>query len=174
MKHYLKYKESGVEWIGEIPEQWSSMPIRWACKVFSGGTPNKEKPEYWNSKDVPWLASGEVNKRIINSTDNFISNEGFANSSAKWIDSQSLVMALAGQGKTKAMVAKLEIRATSNQSLAAIVPDRALVDYRFLYYYLDSKYQLIRGLVGDDAREGLNLELIKNIKFPLPSLEEQN
>ncbi len=173
LKKYSEYKDSGVEWIGEIPAHWKHIPLRWGTKIFSGGTPSRLKDAYWNSNDIPWLNSGEVNKKKILHANNYISKQGLNESSAKWIKAKSLIMALAGQGKTKGMVATLEMPSTCNQSLAAIEPDTKVLFYQFLYYYLDSKYQNIRGMVGDDARDGLNLEIIKSILSPLPPLFEQ-
>ena len=81
-------------------------------------------------------------------------------------------MALAGQGKTKGMVAQLGIRTTCNQSMAAIVPQKLLP--RYLYYWLKNNYKNLRGLVGDDQREGLNLNTIGSISVPiLPEVEQQ-
>lgn len=171
-KTYKSYKPSGVEWIGDIPQGWSVAPLRWSCHVFAGGTPSRDNEEYWNSNDIPWLNSGEVNKEIIKQSDNYISHQGYENSSAKWIKPGSVLMALAGQGKTKGSVAALEIPATCNQSMAAIEPDPDRINYKQIYYYLKSRYHAIRGLVGDD-RDGLNLEHVKSIKVPLPTLAEQ-
>lgn len=173
MKIYSKYKDSGIEWIGKVPNNWEVIPIRWSCTVFSGGTPSKDKPEYWNSDDIPWLASGEINKKRIVNAEEYMSFLGFENSSAKWIEPKSVLIALAGQGKTKGTVALLEFKATCNQSMAAIVPNKSKMYYSYLFYYLDSQYTRIRGLVGDDSRDGLNLEIVKSIKVPLPSLKEQ-
>ena len=81
-------------------------------------------------------------------------------------------MALAGQGKTKGMVAQLGIPSTCNQSMAAIVPNPNL-DARFLFWWLDSNYQSIRNLAGGDLRDGLNLELVGDIPLPVVPLPEQ-
>jgi type I restriction enzyme S subunit len=81
-------------------------------------------------------------------------------------------MALAGQGKTKATVATLEFPATCNQSLAAMVPDETHLHYRYLFYYLDSQYANVRGLVGD-LRDGLSLTHLAGIWVPLPALPTQ-
>ena len=74
MKPYPKYRDSGVEWIGEIPADWSNSTIRWNFKVCSGGTPDKTKLEYWEDGIVPWISSGEVNQGIIKFPSTFISN----------------------------------------------------------------------------------------------------
>lgn len=81
-------------------------------------------------------------------------------------------MALAGQGKTKGMVAQLELPSTCNQSMAAIVPNGEL-KASFLYWWLSSNYQNLRNMAGGDNRDGLNLELLGNVGCPIPPPEEQ-
>ena len=80
-------------------------------------------------------------------------------------------MALAGQGKTKGMVAQLDIVTTCNQSLAAIVPRK--VQPRFLMYWLTANYRNIRGMASGELRDGLNLGLVKTIPCPLPTVAAQ-
>jgi type I restriction enzyme S subunit len=81
-------------------------------------------------------------------------------------------MALAGQGKTKGMVAQVAFPTTSNQSMAAIVPSASL-KARYLFWWLDSNYESIRNMAGGDLRDGLNLELLGNIDCPTPPPAEQ-
>ena len=83
------------------------------------------------------------------------------------------MLALAGQGRTKGMVATVECGTTCNQSLAAIEPSPLVSDHNFLTYYLESRYLEIRALVGDGLRDGLNLEHVRAIPTPLPPLSEQ-
>jgi len=71
------------------------------------------------------------------------------------------------------MVATVEFPTTCNQSLAAIEPASHVADYRFLAYYLESRYLDIRALVGDGLRDGLNLEHVRAMPTPLPPLAEQ-
>jgi type I restriction enzyme S subunit len=121
---------------------------------------------------VPWLNSGSVNQGSVREASEFITNAALKNSSAKWIRRGSLVLALAGQGKTKGMVAQLDIDATCNQSMAAIVPFPRL-RARYLFWWLTSNYRDIRNMAGGDLRDGLNLELLGNIECPLPAEAEQ-
>ncbi len=169
---YPEYKDSGVEWLGQVPGHWAVGSARWITRRYSGGTPDKAKLEYWEDGTIPWLNSGAVNDRLITEPSTFITDEAFANSSAKWIPKGALVMALAGQGKTKGMVAQLGIPSTCNQSMAAIIPSNA-IEARFLFWWLDANYQNIRNMAGGDLRDGLNLELLGNIQCPLPSPGEQ-
>lgn len=169
---YPTYMDPGVQWLDRIPTHWRSGSLRWLCRRFSGGTPDKNIPEYWEDGTVPWLNSGAVNQALITEPSTLISASGFENSSAKWIPSGALVMALAGQGKTKGMVAQLGIPSTCNQSMAAIVPTSDMQP-RFLLWWLQSNYQNIRNMAGGDMRDGLNLDLLGEIPCPIPPLPEQ-
>ena len=166
-------KPSGIPWFKEIPSHWEFLKLRRYCSVFAGATPSRYERKFWDGGTIPWLASGDVNMRRIKSASQFITEAGFAASSTKWIRPKSLVIALAGQGRTKGMVATIEFNTTGNQSLAAVVPNPKKIDYRFLAYYIESRYLNIRNLVGDGLRDGLNLDHIKAIPIPIPPLEEQ-
>jgi type I restriction enzyme S subunit len=169
---YESYKDSGVEWLGEVPEHWKTASLRWLSKRYSGGTPDKLNLDYWTDGTIPWLNSGAVNDPIITKPSAFITEEAFQNSSAKWIPKDALVMALAGQGKTKGMVAQIGFQTTCNQSMAAIIPTKE-IEARFLYWWLTINYQNIRNMAGGDLRDGLNLELLGNIPCPLVPFHEQ-
>ncbi len=167
-------KDSGVEWLGEIPEHWKVVKLKWISQIYAGGTPSKNIHKYWENGTIPWLNSGSVNDKRINKPSTYITEEALNNSSAKWIRKGALVMALAGQGKTKGTVALLEIDTTCNQSMAAIDLDPKIVDNEFIYYWLESNYYRIRGLAGTEQRDGLNLQIIGNIFCPIPSIQEQS
>lgn len=140
--------------------------------MYAGGTPNRDEQAYWDDGTIPWLNSGEVNQWLVNEPSEFISQKGFESSSARWIPRGALVIALAGQGKTKGMVARLAINTTSNQSMAAIVPDERL-SAPFLHWWLHANYDVIRNLAGGEQRDGLNLEIVGNIFAPLPPTQVQ-
>ncbi|WP_020212449.1 restriction endonuclease subunit S [Flavobacterium rivuli] len=168
----IEMVDSGVEWIGKIPKHWSTTSLKWVSKIYSGGTPSKSNPSFWNNGTIPWLNSGTVNQFFIKEASEYITEEGFKGSSAKWIPAESIVIALAGQGKTKGMVAQVTFDCTCNQSLGIILPNEK-IDNKFLLYYLKINYQNIRNLGGGDKRDGINLEMVGSIKIPLLQLEEQ-
>lgn len=161
-------RRSNIPWVDSIPSDWDEAYLRRYARLYTGGTPSKAVESYWENGTIPWLNSGSVNSELITEPSAYITEEAFNNSSAKWIPKGSLVMALAGQGKTKGMVAQLDFDSTCNQSMAAILPNEKL-EARFLYYWLKSNYQNIRNMGGGDLRDGLNLEMIASIKLPLPS-----
>jgi type I restriction enzyme, S subunit len=156
------------EWAEPIPRGWQLVRLKHLARLYSGGTPDREKSEYWEDGTIPWLNSGEVNQWVVTQPSTHITEEGFRNSSAKWIPKGALVMALAGQGKTKGMAAQLAIDSTCNQSLVAIVPERHAVS-RFLLWWLTANYETIRNQAGDELRDGLNLEIVGEIPCPYPA-----
>ncbi len=169
---YGTYKSSPMMWLDQLPTHWNAASLRWVSKRYSGGTPDKGNDAYWEDGDIPWVNSGAVNDGYITQPSELITREGFANSSAKWIPKDALVMALAGQGKTKGMVAQLGIATTCNQSMAALIPDGRFQP-RYLYWWLSANYQNIRNMAGGEARDGLNLEMLGSIPCPVPPLDEQ-
>lgn len=169
---YSKYKPSPMAWLDQLPTHWNAASLRWMSKRYAGGTPDKGNEAYWEDGEIPWINSGAVNDGYITQPSELITREGFANSSAKWIPKDALVMALAGQGKTKGMVAQLGIPTTCNQSMAALIPDYRFAP-RYLYYWLTANYQNIRNLAGGEARDGLNLEMLGSIPCPVPPVDEQ-
>ena len=121
---------------------------------------------------MPWLNSGSVNDWAITAPSELITRQALAKGATRWAPKGSVLVALAGQGKTKGMAARLEIDSTLNQSLAAIVPG-VTVEYRFLHYWLTSNYQNLRGLAGGDLRDGLNLQHLGAVQIPRPEFAEQ-
>ena len=172
-KAYPEYKDSGVEWCSKLPLGWKKTNLRWLSNIYAGGTPSKNVFAYWENGTVPWINSGAVNQSYVTEPSTYISKTAFENSSAKWIPKGALTVALAGQGKTKGMVAQLGIDTTCNQSMAAIVFHREYLS-RYIFWWLTSNYQNIRNMAGGDLRDGLNLELLGDIQCPQPKDNECN
>ncbi len=169
----VKMKDSGVDWIGEIPEGWSNTRLKFLSKIFSWWTPDKSKlEEYWENWTIPWIASWEVNQEYIKYPTTYITKVWFNSSSAKMIKKWSILMALAWQWKTKWTVWYLEFKSTCNQSLGAIEISNKY-NSKFIFYWLKSNYKNIRWLVWDWERDWLNLDYLSNIPVPLPSDIEQ-
>lgn len=167
---------SGVETkdspLGEIPEDWDIRTIGEIAEVTAGGTPSTKEGDYWGG-DIPWMNSGEINLRKIKAVEGRITKKGLENSSTKIIQKNSVLMALAGQGKTRGKVAINKLELCTNQSLAAIFNFRN-AHYEYIFQNLEARYAEVRKMsTGDGGRGGLNLSIIKTIKVALPPLEEQ-
>lgn len=158
---------------------WEEKKLGEVCDLMTGGTPSRNKKEYFIGGEIKWLVSGDVNKKEINACKGRITNEGIKNSNAKYLPINSVIIALNGQGKTRGTVAMLRIKATCNQSLVSIYPKnnrKLLSDY--IYHTLNSRYYEIRKITGDSGndRRGLNMSLIRNIKITYPQsiIEQQS
>lgn len=146
------------------------MKISEVAKVFSGGTPKTSKAEYYQDGDIPWICSGEVDFNTIFESQKYITEEGLNNSSAKMIKKESVLVALTGATAAKSAI--LEIDACANQSVCAVEPVPDVLDYRFLYYILESRYYDMRKMT-QGAMTSINLNMIKNMIIDIPSLEVQ-
>lgn len=154
-------------------DPWEQRKVRDVSEIVAGGTPNTSIDKYWEPKEIPWLASGEVHKKIITFTDDMISKEGMNNSSAKLIKEKSLLIALAGQGKTRGTVAINHIPLTTNQSIAAMTFINDIVP-EFVFCNLENRYDEIRRMSsGDGSRGGLNKQIVGSIEIPYTSKSEQ-
>lgn len=153
--------------------EWEEVLVGNVAELTAGGTPSTKKSEYWGG-DIPWMNSGEINLKQVFSVEGRITELGLQNSSTKQIPKNSVLIALAGQGKTRGTVAINRIELCTNQSIAAIMPNRTQLYPEFLYFNLDNRYQELRSMsTGDGGRGGLNLSILRAIRLQLPSISEQ-
>lgn len=165
-------KNSGVEWLGDIPEYWQLSHIGNLVEMGSGGTPDRKKPEYWENGSIPWMSSGEINDEYIYSTTEHITELGLQNSNAKILPVNTVMLGLIGQGKTKGLTAILKTEVCCNQNLAYLIADEKYLHYRYLFYCFKAMYFYIRGLVGE-SQAGIYSYFLKKLHIPLPDIEQQ-
>ncbi|MDQ8272997.1 restriction endonuclease subunit S [Enterococcus faecium] len=171
---HTQLKNSGIAWIGSIPNDWMLKKIDYMSTSYSGGTPDRDNYSYWENGTVNWMSSGEVNKRLVYDTYEKISLKGLRNSSAKLYPENTVVFALNGQGKTKGMTAILKTISSGNQSLVGFICDEKELHYRFLDYCFQAAYKFNRSYYGGgDNRDGIAASNIKKMKIPTPSYNEQ-
>ncbi|WP_253272465.1 restriction endonuclease subunit S [Pectobacterium brasiliense] len=163
------YKKSEL---GEIPEDWEVKNIGQFTDCCAGGTPSTKILSYWGGIH-PWMSSGELHLKQVYKVADYITDDGLANSSTKYIPENSVLIGLAGQGKTRGTVAINRIKLCTNQSIAAIFPSEHH-STEFLFYNLDNRYEELRNLsTGDGGRGGLNLTIIRKLHLAFPPKEEQ-
>ena len=165
-----------IEMFGTVENNTHNFPIMTIgefANCFAGATPSTSHPEYWENGRIRWMSSGEVHKGHVEDTDFRITELGYKSASTRMVPIHSIVIAIAGQGKTRGTVAITEVDLCTNQSLCAIVPDER-VNYLYLYHNLQGRYLELRGLSGDvNGRGGLNLKIIQKIPVILPPIEKQ-
>lgn len=153
---------------------WEEKCIDEIAECIAGATPDTKKNEYWENGTIPWMSSGEVNKKYVYETDRTITQLGYKKCSTKMIPVNTVVIALAGQGKTRGTVALTKIELCTNQSLCAII-NKSEYNSEYLFHYLSSQYQELRKISsgGDASRGGLNLKLVGSYRVPIPCKAEQ-
>ena len=140
---------------------------------YAGATPSTTVREYWDNGTISWMSSGEVHLVHVDQTEAKITQKGYDHASTKMVPIHSVVIALAGQGRTRGTVAITEIPLCTNQSLCAIVPGEEL-HYEYLFHNLNGRYLELRGMAGDvNGRGGLNLRIIQNIPIVVPPMDDQ-
>lgn len=164
-------KDSGIDWIGQVPEGWEVGKVKYFSQISAGATPDRNNSLFWNG-NINWMSSGEVNQGIVKHTFETITDLALKRTSTKLLPKGTVMLALNGQGKTKGTAAVLAIESASNQSLASFIVDNKILNNMYLYYFFVANYYNIRGLKGED-RDGLNLQLVSNIVIPLFEIEEQ-
>jgi len=172
----LGHKEFKETKIGKIPKTWKVLRLGDVANLESGGTPNRQKPEYWKNGTIPWVKSGELNDGFLYSTEEKISVSGLKNSSAKIFRKGTLLIALYGRG-TVSKTAILGIDAATNQAVGAIIPTNNLFDPKFMQQYIIfSRNKLLNQMVNpssDVGRTNIYLTSLKLFRIALPPLKEQ-
>lgn len=150
--------------------KWQWVKIGDICKTGAGGTPLKSHKEYYEGGNIPWLLSGEVAQGDIFESQNYITQKGLKNSSAKIFPVNTVLVAM--YGATAGQVGILRFDATTNQAVCGILPNDKIIP-EFLYYaLLFKKSELIAKATGN-AQPNISQVKIKNTKIPLISISEQ-
>ena len=139
--------------------------------INSGGTPSRKNKAYWENGLIPWLRSEVCKETHISENIDYecITEEGYNNSSAKWLTSDTTLIALVGA--TKGKTAFLTFVAPTNQNIAGIKSLSQNILDTYIFYCLKSLYhQIIQDLSQYDM---LNLTEINNIRISIPPLNIQ-
>lgn len=141
------------------------------CETSSGGTPSRTKKEYWEKGMIPWIKSGDLNRNKITAVDEFITEVGLKNSSAKYIEADTVLIAMYGATAGKTSISK--IKATTNQAVCALAPKNKNLNKTYLLYWLRSKYSYIVSLSFGGGQPNISQQVVRSLKIPLPPLQLQ-
>ena len=138
-------------------------------EIGSGGTPSKSHPEYYGG-DIPWVKTGDLKNEYLSAVEDFITEEGLKNSSAKVYEADTVLIAM--YGATIGATSILKINACTNQACAAFKKNEQVIP-EYLYYFLRSqKKKFVKDGVGG-AQPNISAGYLKKVEMELPSLEEQ-
>lgn len=166
------YKASGGEMVyyeeldKEVPVNWEITIVKDFCKELkSGGTPSRTTKSYWDKKDIPWLKTGEIKNNIILKTEEYISEEGLNNSSAKLLPTNTVLMSMYGANAGE--VGLLKINSSTNQACCGMIC-KDLFEASFLYYHLVVNQEFNHSQAIGGAQQNLSKDYIENIKILNP------
>ena len=163
-----------VEMFGSIHEstKYPYIAVKDLTDVISGGTPSRDRSEYWYNGTIPWVKTTELQNNVIKNVDEHITESGLAGSSAKMVPIGTVLVAMYGQGKTRGMTAYLGIEASTNQACACILPSEK-IDSMFMWKYFELSYDKLRSLAQGAGQPNLNGNMIKNFQVLVPPIELQ-
>ena len=175
MSRYETYKPSGIDWIGDVPNQWHLKRVKdVSLKIVGGGTPDTGNEDYWDwdkEMGIPWVAIADITKNaIITDTEKFITQNGLLNSSAQLIDEGKLLYSIyASLGKVAISGRKL----ATNQAILSIYENPKRVNVNFLKYYLINLEDIVAGSGSSTTQNNISLEKLRTFKIAIPELSEQ-
>lgn len=168
-------KDSGIEWLGQIPERWRVSKMGRVAKVANGSTPSRERPEFWEDGSIPWLNSGKVNEEVIVAADQYVTPQATAECHLPPIGPGSVLVAITGEGKTRGRAALLTIQSATSQHLAALQLRDSAMNSKFLWRYLQSRYWWLRqeSSGGGSTKAAITCEMLQAMPLVHPPLDEQ-
>ena len=169
----VKMKESGVEWIGEIPEDWELRKISQSFDIIgSGTTPKSQEERYYDAGDVPWVITGDLNDDILNDTSKKITKEAFRDySTLKMYQKNSLIIAM--YGATIGKISLLNFEACVNQACCVLANSKILKSRFVFYWFLGNKNSIISLSYGG-GQPNISQDVIKTLKIQVPPKEKQS
>jgi type I restriction enzyme, S subunit len=154
------------EWFEKYSDTWDLTTVKDYCaEMKSGGTPSRTEIKYWNSNDIPWLKTGEIKNNIIIQTEEYISNVGLKNSSAKLLPKDTVLMSMYGVNAGDIGILKTE--AATNQACCGMICKNPM-QAAFLYYHLLHNQKFIATQAIGGAQENLSKDFIEKIEIPMP------
>ncbi len=141
------------------------------CDVVSGGTPSRSKQEYWNGS-IPWIKIGNIYSKYVSEVDEYITEKGLDNSSAKMLQKGTILYTIFA---TLGEAGILNIDACTNQAIAGItIKDDSIIDRDYLYYFLKSKKNYVNDIGRGVAQNNINLSILRGFKVPIREINEQH
>ena len=151
---------------------WPTLSIREFCHTGSGGTPSRSMGSRYYGGKIPWVKSGELVEDVLTSTEECITEDALAETSAKLIEPGAVLVAM--YGATVGRSAILGVPAATNQAVCHVVPDSAIASSRFVWFALRYKVpELLARRVGG-AQPNISQQIIRTTEIPIPAVAEQH
>lgn len=154
------------------PKGWPMKKIGEVCSVQTGSTPSRKNPAYYDG-NIHWVKTAEISGSTITRTEEKISELALMESNCKVFPIGTILVAMYGQGQTRGRSAMLGIEAATNQACAAILPSDKIIG-EFLFCFLQTQYEELRGLAHGGNQPNLNLSMVKTYQVVLPPVGLQS
>jgi type I restriction enzyme S subunit len=159
----VKMKDSGIEWLGEVPEEWEVKKIGHCTSIVRGGSPRPSgDPRYFLGDFMPWITVKEVTNAIgkfVESTEEYLTEEG--SKLSRIIQPETLL--LSNSGATLGVPKISKIKGCINDGSVAFVSFKDFLSRDFLYYFFVSHTQIYREEMRGNGQP--NLELVRKFYF---------
>jgi type I restriction enzyme S subunit len=166
-------KDSGIEWLGQMPLHWDVARIGHYSQIIRGASPRPAGDlRYFGGDYMPWITVGEVtngNDKFLHSTENYLTKEG--SNLSRIIYPETLL--LSNSGATLGVPKISKITGCINDGSVAFVSFDKKLERDFLYYFFITHTEIYRNEMSGYGQPNLNTDIIKSTKFPLPPIEEQ-
>ncbi|EOC5885983.1 restriction endonuclease subunit S [Vibrio vulnificus] len=167
-------KDSGVEWLGEVPEHWEVTKLKWKTSTTSGGTPTTSKYEmYYQDGYIPWIRTTDLNNGKLLETPVNITSKALADTACSILPKNSILLAMYGGAGSIGKHSLLMFEATINQAVCGIYPSSAF-ESEFLHYFYEfyRPFWMINA-AGTRKDPNIGQDHIKEGKVVLPPVAEQ-
>lgn len=162
-------KDSGIEWIGQIPEGWNIQPIKWGFDIIAGATPKSDNPDYWGGP-IPWItpADYKTEDRYIKEGSRFLTEAGMASCSTTLLPTNSVIFS---KRAPIGLVVVNQEPICTNQGCFGCVSHGDCSSY---YYYAMSAFTEQYGLYGSGTTfKEISASLFADFPLPHPPVIEQ-
>ncbi len=171
---YPEYKNSGSEWLGDVPSHWNLKKMAYVAKATSGGTPSKEHPEYWRG-DIPWVSPKDMKRRVISDSIDHVSEVAIEETGLSMIDEPAVLIVVRGMILVHSFPAAFTAApVTINQDMKALrlASD---IDANFFVYLLAGMERFVLSLIeaAGHGTKKLRSDLWRAVELWLPELQEQ-
>lgn len=172
MKRYETYKDSGIQWVGEIPSHWDSNKLKFFADISTGTTPSTANEEYWNEATENWYTPADFNEGDIhlNGSSRKVSAMAFEKSACKVFKKN--VVLVVGIGATLGKIGFSRVECSANQQINAIEFYDNVYPL-FGAYYLSSLKEVMKSLASAATLAIMNQSVTGSIPFVCPTLAEQ-
>ena len=169
-------KDSGVEWLGEVPAHWGLGKVKTYFQTCSGGTPNTSRQDLYytdESNGIPWVRTTDLKNNELNSVEIFITEQALKDTACAVLPPETVMVAMYGGDGTVGKNGLLTIPAAINQAVCGLLPAKThLPYYVFRYVQFYRPYWMI-GAESSRKDPNISQERVGNAPFPFPPIEEQ-